>query len=108
MDFIDWRIILGAAGAGIGAELIRRYRVFKGRRRSLPRAERNAGFWTDSRIYLAELIFAALFVAAPFSAIILLTSADRSNPLMAAYVGLLAYSLMVFLLIKSLNAAEPQ
>lgn len=68
--------------------------------------QRNWGFWTDSRVYLAELVFAVLFVAAPFSFGIILVSIER--PIWVPYVGLLAYSLMVFLLMKSLNTREPQ
>lgn len=74
----------------------------------MPHTERNASFWTDRRVYLAELVFCVLAVAVPFSAGILLVSTDRANPIGAAYIGLLAYSLMVFLLMKSLNTAEPQ
>jgi hypothetical protein len=106
VSFIDWQIVLGAVGAGMGAELIRRYRGFKTRRRSTPAAARNAGLLTDRRLYLAELIMCVAVVAAPFSVGILLVSADR--PYWSAYLGLLAYSAMVFLLLKSLNTAEPQ
>lgn len=102
----DWKIIIASVGAGIGFELIRRYRGFKTRRRSLPAAQRNGGFWNDRRLYLAELVFAVLTVSVPFSVIIVLTSIDR--PLWAPYACLLAYSALVFLLMKSLNTAEPQ
>jgi hypothetical protein len=103
---IDWRIVIACVGAGMGAELIRRYRGFKAQRRMMAAPVRNAGFWTDQRLYLSELIFCVLFVAAPFSAIILLTSIER--PIWVPYIGLLTYSLMVFLLMKSLNTREPQ
>ncbi|MBO9624174.1 MAG: hypothetical protein J7500_15810 [Sphingomonas sp.] len=103
---IDWRIVIACFGAGIGGELIRRYRAFKSRRRSTPPALRNAGFWTDRRLYLAELIFCVVFVALPFSGGIFLLSVERG--LWFTYACLLAFALMVFLLMKSLNTAEPQ
>lgn len=93
-------------GAGIGGELIRRYRAFKARRRAMPVALRNAGFWTDGRVYLAELIFCVLFVALPFTVIV--SALASWSQILPVYAGLLAYSLLVFLIMKSLNTREPQ
>lgn len=99
-------IFVAAIGLGASGEAIRRYRAFKQRRREMPYADRNAGFWTDKRLYLSEAAFSALAAALPFTAIIGMTSAGR--PIWVMYIGLLAYAFFIFLMMRALNMREPQ
>lgn len=99
-------IFIAAIGLGAGGEMIRRYRAFKQSRREMAYAERNAGFWTDKRLYLSEAAFCAAFAAAPFTGVISLSSADR--PMWVMYIGLLVYAFFIFLMMRALNMREPQ
>lgn len=99
-------IFIGAVGLGAGGEMIRRYRAFKARRRETSRDVRNSGFWKDGRLYLAEWVFCAVLAGAPFSAIVLMTSADR--PIWVAWIGLVAYAAFILLMMRALNMREPQ
>lgn len=101
-----FRIFVAAIGFGVGGELIRRYRAFKARRREVPYAERNAGFWTDRRLYLSEAVFAAAVSGLPFTAIILAVSTN--NSLSAVYLAMLSYAFFIFLFMRALNMREPQ
>ena len=96
-----WTILISAIGFGAAGEMLRRYRSFKAHRRSNPSEIRNAGFWTDSRIAHAEMLFSAMAMAIPFSAGIPLIAADR--PFWVHYPALLIYALFVYLLVVSLN-----
>lgn len=101
-----WKILIAAIGFGAGGEAVRQYRGFKARRRAAPYEQRNAGFWTDKRVYLAEAVFCAAAMAIPFTAIVLFMSIGR--PIWVGYVGLLGYAASVFILMRSLNLREPQ
>jgi uncharacterized membrane protein YbhN (UPF0104 family) len=103
-DFI--KVLIACIGFGAGSEAIRRYRGFKHRRRGMIAVERNAGFWTDSRLYHAEAAVAAVAMALPFSAIMFFVTADR--PIWVGVPVLLAYALGVYLLIRGMNVGEPQ
>lgn len=95
------KIIVATMGGGVAYELIRRYRRYKANRRARPYTERNAGFWTDQRVYLIEATMLALVLAGPFSMII--WAANEGTPLWGGFFGLLAYTAFLFLLMKSLN-----
>ncbi len=102
------KIFIAAIGFGLGGEALRRYRGFKARRRSMPRHERNAGFWTDKRLYQAEGLFAAGAFGAPFSVAIPLLAADRENFWFYTYPALIVYVLLIYLLMRGMNMDEPQ
>ncbi|HEU5018596.1 MAG TPA: hypothetical protein VFT69_11575 [Pseudolabrys sp.] len=99
-------LFVAAIGLGAGGEAIRRYRAFKQRRRGIPYAERNAGFWTDKRLYLSEAAFSALVAALPFTAIILAVATN--NNLWFVYLAIVAYAFFIFLMMRALNMREPQ
>lgn len=103
-----WKIAVSAIGFGAGGELIRRYRAFKHTRRTLPVYQRNAGFWTDARLYHTEALFSACFLALPFCVIIPLVAADRDDFWLYTYPALLVYALGVYLLIRGMNVGKPQ
>jgi len=101
-----WKILIAAIGFGVGGELIRQYRRYKARRRERSFAERNAGFWTDRRVYRAEALFCAAAMAFPFTAIILAVWTNGS--VVAVYAAILVYAFAVYLLMSALNMREPQ
>jgi hypothetical protein len=80
--------------------LLRRYQRFKYRRRHTPYAIRNAGFWTDKRIYLAEAATAALWAAAPVTGYLLTVAVTP----IAIYVMLVIYAAMIYGIIALFNA----
>lgn len=99
-------IFVAAIGLGAGGEAIRRYRAFKQRRREMPYVERNAGFWTDKRLYLSEAAFCAIAAGAPFTAIVL--AVWTNGRFEYVYLALLAYAFFIFLMMRALNMREPQ
>lgn len=107
MDGPDlWKILIAAVGFGAGGEAMRRYRRFKNDRRAMAAAYRNAGFWTDRRLYRAEATFAALALAVPWTALVLLIGADR--PIWVTYILLVLYPAAIYLLMRNMNANERQ
>lgn len=105
-DFL--KVFIACVGFGAAGELIRRYRRFKERRRQIPLNIRNAGFWTDSRLGHAELIFVCFWAAQPFAAIVPLLAADRESWWLWSYGAIMAYSLLVYFIMVALNRREPQ
>lgn len=101
-----WKILIACVGFGAGGEALRQYRGFKARRRATPREVRNAGFWTDKRLYQAEALFAAAALAVPFTAITMAVNTNESPA--ASYVALLAYPFAIYLLMRGMNMDEPQ
>ncbi|GEM70936.1 hypothetical protein SAQ01S_07020 [Sphingomonas aquatilis NBRC 16722] len=72
----------------------------------MPRHLRNAGFWTDKRLFQAEGLFAAAALCGPWTLGLLLISADR--PLWAGMLVMFAYPLAIYLLMRGMNMDEPQ
>ena len=97
-----WHIVPVFVGMGFLCDLIRQYRGFKHRRRARPYVERNAGFWTDRKIIRVEAVFCCLWVAVPWSGIILFVALDR--PIWVLYLCLLTYALAVWVAMAGLNA----
>jgi hypothetical protein len=102
------KVFIACVGFGFGGEAIRRYRAFKHRRRETPEHIRNAGFWTDARIYHTEAIGAAMGAAIPFSAIIPLMVSDRTKWWLYSYPALLGYALLTYLIIRGMNVGRVQ
>jgi hypothetical protein len=100
------QIAIASIGFGAGAEAVRRYRLFKARRRGLPTAERNAGYWTDRKLYRVEAIVAAIVLAIPWTAFAILIPINR--PVWVMSLVLLSYALAIYILLSNLNRAEPQ
>jgi hypothetical protein len=94
-------ILIASVGFGAGAEGMRQYQMFKARRRLRDYAERNAGFWTDLRLYLAEIMGAAIALAPPWGAIIMLTSSDR--PVWVTPLLLPPYVIAILIIVRGLN-----
>lgn len=69
---------------------------------------RNAGFWTDKRLYQAEALFAAAALAVPFCAIIPLVAADRDDWWWYSYAALIVYAFLIYILMRGMNMDEPQ
>ena len=101
-----WKILIACIGFGFGAEAVRRYRAFKTRRWEQPAQQRNAGFWTDRRLYRAEAAFCALSLGAPFTGIILAVWTNQRFE--TAYLAVVAYPLAIYVLMSSLNMRETQ
>ena len=95
------KILIACIGFGAGAEALRRYQQWKSRRRDRPYAERNAGFWTDGRVYLAEAAVVFVFIAPPFTFLVFVLSTNQG--LWQAMLGMLAYVAFGFLLMRGLN-----
>ena len=99
-----WTIFVAAIGFGAGGEGFRRYRRFKNRRCQIAPEVRNAGFWTDGRLYLAEFAFCALFAGIPWTAITLAVWTNGS--FVYSYAALLTYPAFILLLMRGLNVGE--
>lgn len=99
------RVFIACIGFGAGSVAISNYRSFKHRRADTPPAIRNAGFWTDSRLYHAEALFAALAMAIPFT-VITMAIATRYS-LAWSYGALIAYALAIYVLVGALNLRPP-
>jgi hypothetical protein len=99
-------IFVAAVGFGAGGEAMRRYRRFKNRRRTIPREVRNAGFWTDGRLYLAELVFSAMLLAIPWTAVLMAVATNHN--LWLNFVALLTYPAAIFIFMRNMNMREPQ
>lgn len=106
---VEWsdtiRVFIACIGFGGGSVAISSYRSFKHRRADMPPATRNAGFWTDSRLYHAEALFAALAMAIPFSAITMMIA--TKNDITWSYGALILYAVAIYVLIGSLNLRPP-
>jgi len=100
-----WTILTAAIGFGAAGEGVRRYRQFKHDRRIIPRDVRNAGFWTDSRLYHAEVAVIAAAFAIPWCLFITLASI---NFIGWGYLATLGYVLTIYIVLRGLNATPPQ
>lgn len=94
------KVLIAAIGFGAGGEALSRYQLWKSRRRARPHTERNAGFWTDGRVYLAEAAVVFAVTAAPFTMLVFMLS---FRSLWLAQIGMLAYVGFGFLLMRGLN-----
>lgn len=94
--------MIASVGFGAGAEAMRRYRGFKATRRARPYDERNAGFWTDRKIYQAEYAFMAIWLGAPWLMIVL--AVQTNGRLEWTYLTMLGYPLGIYILLAGLNA----
>lgn len=101
-----WKIAISAVAFGAGGEIVRRYRDFKTKRALLPWDERNAGLWTDRRLILAEGAVVIPLVGLPFTAFVLLISADR--PFEVAYGIMMLYAVICFLFVQGLQPKRPR
>ncbi len=93
-------------GFGAGGVSLQQYRSFKARRRETPREIRDAGFWSDSRLYKAEAIFAAVAMAIPFTAIQMAVATNFSFE--GTFAATLAYAFSIYMLVSVLNMREHQ
>ncbi len=100
------KVLIPSIGGGIGLALIGMYRSYKGRRRSLPTSVRNAGFWTDRRLYRTEALVFTLALSAP-CALVVLAAADGVG-LLGAGLAILFYPAMIYVLMLSVNRSSDE
>ena len=73
-----WSIFIAALGGGIGSWAREAYyERHKPKRRALPAHVRNAGFWTDTRLRIAEIVVWSALIVPPVYGILLFVMADR-------------------------------
>lgn len=97
-----WHIVIAAIGFGAAGEAIRRYRMFKAKRRARPIAVRNAGFWTDLRLLEAEVVVTSSALGAAWTPIILAVNTNRV--IEWTYVSVVLFPIGVYLILYGLNA----
>ena len=106
-----FRIAAATFGAAIMRELFSRYRRMKARRRALPPEVRNAGFWTDVRIFTAEVVVTSAVLAVPFAGIVIAAAIfrpieDMASTYMIIYSAILIYVLAIYLFLWDMNRRD--
>jgi len=67
-----WIIFVAALGGGIGSWAREAYyERYKPKRRALPAHIRNAGFWTDTRLRIAEIVVWSALIVPPVYGVLL-------------------------------------